>query len=159
MGNKAAQAQGAFVDTEKQDITSTNREIIAGALQSQESRFNPLKSNRFDPEALWDRVDGDKELLRELVMIFAEEGPKMLARIEDAIRHGSASDLEKSSHKIKGSVLQFSAHGASGVALQLEEMGRSGSVTGAESLLRLLKKEIDLLQADLNAMVCGDTAV
>jgi hypothetical protein len=38
-------------------------------------------------------------------------------------------------------------------------MGRSGSVTGAESLLRLLKKEIDLLQADLNAMVCGDTAV
>ena len=147
------------MDTEKQDITSTNREIIAGALQSRESRFNHLKSTRFDPEALWNRVDGDMELLRELVVVFAEEGPRMLARIEDAIRHGSASDLEKSSHKIKGSVLQFSAHGASGIALQLEEMGRSGSMTGAESLLRSLKREIDLLRADLNAMVCGGPAV
>ncbi|HEX4605220.1 MAG TPA: Hpt domain-containing protein [Candidatus Angelobacter sp.] len=118
-----------------------------------------MKSERFDPESLWDRVDGDMELLRELIDVFADEGPRMLARIEDAIRHGSAADLEKSAHKIKGSVLQFSAHAAAAIALELEEMGRRGSVAGAEPLLQRLKQEIDLLQAALNEMAGGNPAV
>jgi HPt (histidine-containing phosphotransfer) domain-containing protein len=147
-----------MVDTEKQDISGTNREIIPGALPNQCSRFNHLKSDRFDPESLWDRVDGDMDLLRELNEVFAEEGPKMLARIEDAIRHGSAADLEKSAHKLKGSVLQFSAQAAAAIAAELENMGRCGSVTGAEPLLHTLRQEITLLQAALSSMVCSDPA-
>jgi two-component system sensor histidine kinase/response regulator len=147
------------VNIEKQGVSGTNREIIAGALQSQGTRFNHLKNDRFDPESLWDRVDGDMELLRELNEVFAEESPKMLERIEDAIRRGSASDLEKSAHKLKGSVLQFSAQAAAATALELEEMGRRGSVTGGEPLLQTLRQEIILLQAALNSMVCGDPAI
>ena len=128
-------------------------------MQSQRARFNHLNSDRFDPESLWDRVDGDMHLLRELIEVFAEEGPKMLARIEDAVRRGSASDLEKSAHKIKGSALQFSAQAAAAVAFELEEMGRRGSVTGAEPLLHTLRQEIILLQAALNSMVCSDPAI
>ena len=115
-----------------------------------------MKSERFDPESLWDRVDGDLELLRELVEIFAQEGPRMLAQIQEAIAHGSASDLEKASHKLKGSLLQFSAHGAAAAAHELEEMGSRGAVAGAESLLNKLRNEIDLLEGTLNSMVCGD---
>src|SRR5258708_4751614 len=118
-----------------------SQEII-GALESQGSRFNHLKSDRFDPESLWDRVDGDMGLLRELNEVFAEEAPKMLADIENAIRRGSAPDLEKSAHKLKGSVLQFSAQAAAAGASELEEMGRRGSVTGAEPRLHTLRQEI-----------------
>jgi HPt (histidine-containing phosphotransfer) domain-containing protein len=148
-----------IVDTEKQGVSGTNREIMTGALQSQGTRFNHLKSDRFDPESLWDRVDGNLELLRELNQVFAEESPKMLARIEDAVRRGSPADLEKSAHKIKGSVLQFSAQAAAATALALEEMGRRGSVAGAEPLLQTLQQEITLLQAALNSMVCSDRAL
>jgi HPt (histidine-containing phosphotransfer) domain-containing protein len=80
----------------------------------------------------------------------------MLARIQEAIAQGSASDLEKASHKIKGSVLQFSAHAAAAAANELEEKGRNGSVAGAEPLLSKLRNEIDLLEGTLNSMVCGD---
>jgi two-component system sensor histidine kinase/response regulator len=146
------------VNIEKQDITGTSQEII-GAFESQGARFNHLKSDRFDPESLWDRVDGDMELLRELNEVFAEEAPKMLADIENAICRGSAPDLEKSAHKLKGSVLQFSAQAAAAGASELEEMGRRGSVTGAEPRLHMLRQEIVLLQAALNSMVCGDPAI
>jgi HPt (histidine-containing phosphotransfer) domain-containing protein len=149
--------EGSYLNTEKQNTSGLNGEIIAGALQAQETRFNHLKSERFDPESLWNRVDGDLELLRELVEIFAQEGPRMLAQIQEAIAHGSASDLEKASHKLKGSVLQFSARAAAAAAHELEAMGRSGSVAGAEALLNKLRNEIDLLEGTLNSMVCDDT--
>jgi two-component system, sensor histidine kinase and response regulator len=142
------------LETEKQNIFVSNREIIVCAL-GQEARFNNLKSERFDPESLWNRVDGDLDLLRELVELFAEEAPRMLAEIEMAIEVGSASDLEKASHKIKGSVLQFSARAAAAIALELEENGRIGSLAGAERLLKTLRQEIDVLQQTLHAMVRG----
>ncbi|HWS17824.1 MAG TPA: Hpt domain-containing protein [Candidatus Elarobacter sp.] len=142
------------METEKQKFFVSNSEIIACAL-GQEARFNHLKSERFDPESLWNRVDGDLDLLRELVELFVEEGPRMLAEIEMAIEVGSASDLEKASHKIKGSVLQFSARTAAAIALELEENGRLGSLAGAERLVKTLRQEIDLLQQTLHAMVRG----
>lgn len=127
-----------------------------GVREGHGAKLNPLKSERFDRESLWDRVDGDLDLLRELAGVFAEEVPRMLAQIEDAIQRGSASDMEKASHKIKGSVLQFSARAAAAAALELEEKGRSGSVAGAEPFLNKLRQEIDLLEEALHSMVCGD---
>lgn len=100
-----------------------------------------------------DRVHGDLQLLRELVDLFAVEVPRMLARIEKAIQHGSASELEKASHMIKGSMLQFSAHEAASIALQLEESGQAGSLAGTQVLLEKLRREIVALQQTLRAML------
>ncbi|MGH9633555.1 MAG: Hpt domain-containing protein [Candidatus Angelobacter sp.] len=138
--------------SEKQNIPGLNREIIANVLL-QMARLNPVKSEHFDPDALWNRVHGDVTLLRELVDLFAAEVPGMLARIEKAIKHGSPSDLEKASHKIKGSMLQFSAHAAANIALKLEESGRIGSMAGTGNLLQNLRQEISELQQTLRAMV------
>ena len=77
----------------------------------------------------------------------------MLAGIEKAIKHGSPSDLEKTSHKIKGSMLQFSAHAAADIAFELEEHGRIGSIAGTAGLLQNLRQEISELQQTLRAMV------
>lgn len=143
---------------EKQIASGVNREIITGALQGQDAGFNHLKTERFDPQSLWDRVDGDMNLLRELVAVFAEEAPRMLVKIEEAIRRGSPVELEKASHKLKGSVLQFSARVAAADALALEEAGRRGSVAGVEPLLEKLRHEIEILQAALNSMIARDAA-
>jgi histidine phosphotransfer protein HptB len=138
--------------SEKQNIPGLNREIIARVLL-QMARLNPVKSEHFDPDALWNRVHGDVTLLRELVDLFAAEVPGMLARIEKAIKHGLPSDLEKASHKIKGSMLQFSAHAAANIALKLEESGKIGSMAGTGNLLQNLRQEISELQQTLRAMV------
>jgi HPt (histidine-containing phosphotransfer) domain-containing protein len=115
--------------------------------------LNALKSEGFDPQALLNRVHGDLNLLRELVDLFAAEVPEMLSRIETAIQHGSPSELEKASHKIKGSMLQFSAYAAANIARQLEERGQTGSMDGTGMLLEKLRQEINVLHQTLSAML------
>lgn len=144
------------MNTEKTGVWERNQEIIGGRLENQGPNFSHLKSDRFDPESLWERVDGDMELLRELLQVFSEEGPRMLARIEEAVQHGSADDLQRAAHKMKGSVLQFSATAAAAIAFELEEKGKHGSLDGTAPLYTRLKDEIDLLWKSLNAMVYGD---
>ncbi|HWX54163.1 MAG TPA: Hpt domain-containing protein [Verrucomicrobiae bacterium] len=115
--------------------------------------LSTLKTRGFDPVSLWERVGGDMELLRELVAILAEECPGMLTRIETAVAEGNADDLQKSSHKMKGSVLQFSASEAAAFASQLEEMGRTSSLAEAPTVLARLTTEVTLLLEVLNKMV------
>ena len=115
--------------------------------------MNPLSSDGFNTQALLDRVHGDLNLLRELVDLLAAEVPGMLARIEKAIQDGSPAEMEKASHKIKGSMLQFSAQKAANIARQLEESGQTGSMAGTGMLLEQLRKEIDALQQTLRAML------
>jgi HPt (histidine-containing phosphotransfer) domain-containing protein len=112
-----------------------------------------LNSEGFNAQVLLDRVYGDLNLLRELVDLFAAEVPGMLARIEKAIQDGSPSEMEKASHKIKGSMLQFSAQTAANIARQLEESGQTGSMAESGILLEKLRKEIDALQQRLRAML------
>ena len=82
------------LNIEKQNIPGLNREIITSALLL--ARLNHLKSEHFDPDALWNRVHGDVTLLRELVELFAAEVPGMMARIDKAIKHGLPSESGKS---------------------------------------------------------------
>lgn len=114
-----------------------------------------LESNHFDPALLWRRVDHDRDLLRELVAVFAEEAQQQLARIEEGIRAGVAGDVKKASHKLKGSLLQFSARTAVTTAEELEERVQNGLVAEAAPLLIKLRHEIDLLREALSTMVCG----
>jgi HPt (histidine-containing phosphotransfer) domain-containing protein len=141
------------LDSEKHDITVANREIIAGALQRHGQTLSDLKSPGFDPDSLWERVDGDLDLLRDLIAVFAEEFPGMLASMEAAIQFDDAMQLEKAGHKIKGSVLQFSCRSAAAAAQKLEELGRSGTVAGADVWLQTLRLEIDRLTKSLHSMV------
>lgn len=116
-------------------------------------RLRHLTSEPIDGEALKNRVDGDLDLLRDLAALFAEEAPRLLGQIELAIQQGSAIELEKASHKMKGSVLQFSAAAAASVAFELEQKGRSGSVAGAGVMLDRLRDEIALLEEALRTML------
>jgi len=116
-----------------------------------------LKSEIFDTTALWNRVDGDVDLLRELAAVFAAEAPAILAQIVLAIHSGDPETVEKASHKLKGSALQLAASAAAAAARQLEEMGKSKSLNGAEASLVTLRNELRLLQDALNSMLCGDT--
>jgi len=142
------------VSSQNQDISDFKQTAIPGTLASA-SRFSHLKSEKFDPESLLELLDGDMDLLRELISVFDAEYPGMIARVEAAVQQGSALDLEKSAHRLKGSVLQFSGRAAGAAAFELEEKGRNGSVAGAEKPLQTLKAETESLMKALHLMICG----
>jgi HPt (histidine-containing phosphotransfer) domain-containing protein len=138
---------------EKEGVSGANEAIIAGMLQRRNTDWAGLKTPGFDPGSLWERVDGDPELLRDLMAVFEEEFPAMLESLEQAIQNGDATGLERAAHKIKGSMLQFSGHGAAAAALQLEELGRNGTVAGAGIPLQQLKQETEVLVKTLHTMI------
>lgn len=128
-------------------------QITIFAMDDQYSRFARLKSNSFDPATLWERLNGDVELLRELVGIFSEESPRMLEHIGTAIKHRAFADVQNFSHKLKGSALQFSGRKAAALAASLEKLGARKSLEGAEQIFSDLEQEVANLTRSLESMM------
>ena len=91
----------------------------------------------FDPtalDALLDTIGGDREALGELIESFLEEGPDLIAKIEDAVRNGDAEGLRQAAHTMKSSAADFGALELSHLCREIEAKGREGDVIGAAAL-------------------------
>jgi len=121
--------------------------------ESYAPELDKLKSESFDPAALWQRVNGDRQLLVELVELFMQECPRLLQNIRSSIEQGSFTDIQKFSHKLKGSALQFSGRGAAAAAGALEDAAKGKSLQEAERLFAKLSEEIIHLMPLLRSMV------
>ena len=100
-------------------------------------------------------ADGDMELFKEIVAIFLKECPQSISEIRDAITAGNATMLNRSSHRLKGSINNFGAHPAGQIALQLEVMGKSGDLNGAEEAFSALVEEMESVKLALEDLVGG----
>jgi CheY-like chemotaxis protein len=108
-----------------------------------------------DREQVMKRVAGDVELLKELIDIFLEECPPLLAAIREAIAGQDGEALEQAAHKLKGAVGNFSAPAAAEAALRLEVMGRERDLAGADAAYADLESGIERLKPALAALAGG----
>ncbi|MFQ5789057.1 MAG: response regulator, partial [Acidobacteriota bacterium] len=104
-----------------------------------------------DRDALWERV-ADADLLRELVEIFFEDKPKMLADLESSLSRSDPAAVARAAHRLKGSLQTIGATAASRVAFRLEEMGRDGDLSQAEEAWSALQYEMERLDPELESM-------
>jgi PAS domain S-box-containing protein len=81
-------------------------------------------SEAFDIAAALERVDGDRELMKELAGLFLGECPQRMGEIRDAIARRDGAKLQRAAHYLKGSVGNFGAHRAYEAAGRLEHAGR-----------------------------------
>lgn len=81
-----------------------------------------------DLNAALDAVEGDRELLRRMVDVFILQAPELLTQIRDAGARGDTPGLERSAHKLRGSLSNFAAIKSHDAAFRLEELGRAGRV-------------------------------
>jgi CheY-like chemotaxis protein len=78
-------------------------------------------SEQIDRISLLERVEGDRELLTEMIHLFQEDAPKLLAAMRDTLQRGDMAVLERSAHSLKGAVSNLSAKATAAAALQLEQ--------------------------------------
>jgi two-component system, sensor histidine kinase and response regulator len=97
-----------------------------------------------------ERVEGDRELLRELLHLYFQEYPKLLAGISLAIDSRQADHVERLAHSLKSALLNLSAKPAADAAYHVERLGRDSRFQEAAASLTLLKKQLEVLH---NAMV------
>jgi two-component system, sensor histidine kinase and response regulator len=99
------------------------------------------------------RVEGDRNLLAELVDLFRADSGRILSDIRRCVEAGDAKGLEQAAHAMKGSVGNFGAGAAAEAALALEVMGREGALLGAGACLAVLQAEVDRLKSGLVRVV------
>ena len=87
-------------------------------------------------------VDGDTELLCDLLRIFATEAPATMEKLRAAVEAHDAPAIQLAAHTLKGSVCNFGAGEAVQAALKLEAMAQNGDVQNVAKGFRSLQKEI-----------------
>ncbi|HTW24400.1 MAG TPA: response regulator [Candidatus Baltobacteraceae bacterium] len=111
----------------------------------------------FDIRDALRRVEGDQELLEEIVRIFTAECANNMEAIRNAFTAGDARLLERLAHTIKGASANLSAVALSQASFKLEKLAASGDLLGAPELVEKIQYEIDRLLPEL-ASVCQKVA-
>jgi HPt (histidine-containing phosphotransfer) domain-containing protein len=97
-------------------------------------------------------------LLVELVRLFVEEKPLLLASMEAALRDGDAQELARAAHKAKGAFGNLSAPLAQQCAVEMELLARHGELALATDVFLRLKDQVERLEAELLALTQDDRA-
>lgn len=102
------------------------------------------------PELL-DRVEGDEDLLRELLALFQEDLPASREALQAAMDGGDLGEIERAAHRLKGMLANLSAGGAASFAAEIESAARAGNAPKIPGLVQLFDPQIIALSAALDS--------
>jgi two-component system sensor histidine kinase/response regulator len=126
-------------------------------------RSTPMKENTpqetelIDRASLLERVEGDQELLTEMVNLFAADAPKLLAAMHEALKKGDLHLLERSAHSLKGAASNLSAVHAVAAAFQIEKDAKNGDTESANANLPAVDRAVERLLPALAELCQGVT--
>jgi two-component system sensor histidine kinase/response regulator len=103
-------------------------------------------------ESMLKRLEGDSQLLTELVQLFLEEGPQLLEAMRKALQQGDMHTLGRSAHSMKGALGNFLADTAVSAASQLEGDAKRGDLEAATAGLATLEVVVERLLAELASL-------
>jgi HPt (histidine-containing phosphotransfer) domain-containing protein len=91
-------------------------------------------------------MDGDRELLLELIDVFLEDAPQRIQAVRSALADRNADAVYRAAHALKGSAGNFGAPEVVRRANRLEALAR-------ENDLDATAVEFEFLDADMNQLV------
>ncbi len=103
----------------------------------------------FDKDDLMERLDGDEELLREILEIYVEDVPRLIEKIKKAREQSDAELVNREGHTLKGASANVSAPALRETAYQIEMAGKSGALNGVDALVDRAERDFDELKSVL----------
>ncbi|MBZ5700627.1 MAG: response regulator [Acidobacteriia bacterium] len=113
----------------------------------------PPAEEVFDLATALRRVEGDRELLTELVSLFEHESAQLLAEMRAALAQHNTQALQHAAHTLKGSAGNLAAALAYAAAVEVERLAREGDLGHAETALAALEKEMTRLRPALEEFI------
>ena len=95
-----------------------------------------------DRSALLDRVEGDMELLGDIIELFKEDSVRQIAAIREAIDKKQPDAVRRGAHTLKGTCGNLGTPEAAATAFELEKLAAAGDLSHAHESLRLLDEQI-----------------
>lgn len=97
----------------------------------------------FSIDALLERLDGDREVMAEVLDLFLTESRRDVKRVAEAIQARAWEQAARAAHALKGAAANVGADRASAVAAALETMAKSPDRGDAASRLAALQAAFD----------------
>jgi two-component system, sensor histidine kinase and response regulator len=130
-----------------EDLIDAIKSIVhSPAVADVATRAKRPEQDPIDSASALARLEGDVELLKELVALFLTDLPEMLTSLREAVTAGDANAIERAAHRLKGAVSNFAAQPAFEAVLKLEVSGRDGRLTNTELDFGELEREIHRLK-------------
>ena len=107
---------------------------------------NPSQhGEQLDRASLLERVEGDQELLAEMIQLFLADAPQLLGSMRTALQKGDMILLERSAHSMKGAAGNMSAQVTVNSALRLEQSAKKGDAESSKVNLGALEAAVERL--------------
>lgn len=104
---------------------------------------NPPQAPLIDWQQALDALDGNRELLSELIEIYREECPKLRAEIAVSLESADMPGLRRAAHTLKGALGHLAAANGLQLAQQIEDHVRCNDATAIHPLWPLLQTQLD----------------
>jgi HPt (histidine-containing phosphotransfer) domain-containing protein len=100
---------------------------------------------------LLDRVDGDEDLIRELLVLFQEDSPKELLKAKQYLAEEEWQGLSRAAHTLRGSLRYLSMNSTARIAEELETAARKGLRQESVGLLARLDGALQQMLSEVEA--------
>jgi CheY-like chemotaxis protein len=128
--------------------------VLAGGRGDEMIPNHPQEEGEpLDRAAMLERVEGDHELLVEILNLFLEDAPRLLIAMHEALEQGNMTVLERSAHSMKGAASNFSALVTAAAAERLEKSVGRGDRESLMAALAALEAAVNRLLPRL-AEIC-----
>ncbi len=133
------------------DLFETIHRLVPDAVETKAVALAaPTPANLpFDLHAALSHVEGDDELLREMIGVFLPQVDNLMPTIRAAAENGDSHALSRAAHKLKGSMGLFQATTAIEVAARLEALAAKSDLQGAMKTVTELESKVAALKAAL----------
>lgn len=101
-------------------------------------------------DKLLEFTSGDERLTGELIDLFIEHYPGILANMDDAISKHDPNELRMAAHKLKGELGSFGAEIARDLTVTMETMAVNDDLSDADKVMSKLRPELKLLKEALD---------
>ena len=102
-----------------------------------------------DLNELLTRVDHDRELLQELLVIFKHEFLLQQKALQQAVEHGDCKQTAEISHTLKGMLSNLAATKAATCAAQIEQLARAEDTKALKEAVALFERAVQGLLPEI----------
>jgi PAS domain S-box-containing protein len=136
-------------------LRSEIERVTGGDMREQpmEKAVEQPRQSEWDLKELMERLGGDQEFLRELLVMFREDVRMNLEKSRTAIGKGDYTGLSRIAHTMKGMLRNLSMGAAGETAAALEQASRDSLQKESKELLEGLTNEVEGILPEVDAQL------
>jgi len=103
----------------------------------------------FNRKELLDRLDGNEELVREIIEVFLKDIPLQMEKLKKDLQNEETAVIQRQAHTIKGAAANINAELMRQAAWEVEMAAKEGNREKARTLVPIVEKRFQDLQSHL----------